>query len=61
MLSGYREPARDKAEAKRLLAAAGFGPDKPLRGELVTRSLAIYVDLASFVVDQLRQVGGRRR
>ena len=57
LLPGYREPARDKAEAKRLLAAAGFGPDKPLRVELVTRSLAIYVDLASFVVDQLRHVG----
>ena len=56
-LPGYRGPARDKAEARRLLTAAGFGPDKPLRVELVTRALAIYVDLAAFVVDQLRQVG----
>src|SRR5262245_6860312 len=57
MLPGYREPARDKAEARKLLTEAGFGPDRPLRGELVTRNIAIYVDLASFVADQLRQVG----
>jgi peptide/nickel transport system substrate-binding protein len=56
-LAGYRGSAVDKADAKRLLAEAGFGPGKPLRVELVTRSFAIYVDLASFVVDQLRQVG----
>jgi peptide/nickel transport system substrate-binding protein len=56
-LPGYRSPDQDKAEAKHLLATAGFGPGKPLRVELVTRAFAIYVDLASFVVDQLRLVG----
>ncbi len=56
-LPGYRGPSQDKAEARRLLAAAGFGPGKPLRVELATRAFAIYVDLASFVADQLRQVG----
>jgi len=57
VLAGYRDPAKDKAEAKRLLAAAGHGPDKPLRVDLVTRTLPIYLDLASFVVDQLRLIG----
>jgi peptide/nickel transport system substrate-binding protein len=56
-LAGYRDPAKDKAEAKRLLAGAGHGPDKPLRVDLVTRTLPIYLDLASFVVDQLRLIG----
>ena len=56
-LPGYRDPAKDKAEAKRLLAGAGYGPDKPLRVDLVTRTLPIYLDLASFVVDQLRLIG----
>src|SRR5258708_12573907 len=56
-LAGYRDPARDKAEAKRLLAEAGYGPGKPLRLEMVTRTSPIYVDLASYAVDQLRLVG----
>jgi peptide/nickel transport system substrate-binding protein len=56
-LAGYRDPARDKAEARRLLAGKGFDAARPLKVELVTRSIAIYVDLASFVADQLRQVG----
>jgi peptide/nickel transport system substrate-binding protein len=56
-LPGYRGAGQDKAEARRLLAAAGFGPDKPLRVELSTRAFAIYLDVASFVSDQLRQVG----
>src|SRR6185503_518689 len=37
-LAGYRDPARDKAEAKRLLAEAGYGSGKPLRLEMVTRT-----------------------
>ena len=56
-LPGYRGSAQDKAEAKRLRAAAGYGPGKPLRVEMVTRTSSIYLDVASFVVDQLRQVG----
>ena len=56
-LPGYRGSTRDKAEARRLLTEAGFDPARPLKVELTTRAFAIYVDLASFVADQLRQVG----
>jgi peptide/nickel transport system substrate-binding protein len=55
-LPGYRGAA-DKQEAKRLLAQAGYGPGKPLRVEMVTRTTPVYMDLASFAVDQLRQIG----
>src|SRR5262245_32189583 len=56
-LPGYRGSTVDKAEAKRLLASAGYGPGKPLRVELVTRTIPIYLDVGSFVADQLHQVG----
>ena len=56
-MGGYRGSARDKAEARQVLAQAGYGPARPLKVELVTRAFAIYVDLASFVADQLRLVG----
>jgi peptide/nickel transport system substrate-binding protein len=56
-LPGYRSSAQDKAEARKLLAEAGFGPGKPVKVELVTRTISIYLDLASFVADQLKQVG----
>ena len=60
-LPGYRDPARDRADAKKLLAEAGFGPVKPLRVELATRSWALQTDLAVFVQEQLRQVSGSSR
>jgi len=56
-LPGYGNPAEDKARARKLLAEAGFGPGNPLRVEMATRAIAIYVDFASFVVNELKQVG----
>jgi peptide/nickel transport system substrate-binding protein len=56
-LPGYGDATRGKAEARRLLAAAGFGPGRPLKVEMITRTTPIYVDQASFVVDQLKQIG----
>jgi len=54
---GYGKPADMKDQARKLLAEAGHGPGKPLKIEMVTRAIAVYVDMASFVVNELKQVG----
>jgi peptide/nickel transport system substrate-binding protein len=56
-LPGYGHPAADKARARTLLAGAGYGPGNPLRVEMGTRAMPQYVDFASFVIHELRQVG----
>ena len=56
-LPGYGGAASGRAQAKKLLAEAGFGPSNPLKVELVTRAIAIYLDFAGFVVSDLKQVG----
>jgi peptide/nickel transport system substrate-binding protein len=55
-LPGYGKSARDKERARQILAEAGFGPGRPLRVEMVTRAIAIYLDFASFVINELKQV-----
>jgi peptide/nickel transport system substrate-binding protein len=56
-LPGYGKPADEKAKAKRLLAEAGFGPSNPLKVEMATRAIPIYLDLASFLINELKQIG----
>jgi len=56
-LPGYGKPADMKDKAKKLLAEAGVKPGQPLRVEMVTRAIAVYVDMASFVINELKQVG----
>ncbi|HEV8440852.1 MAG TPA: ABC transporter substrate-binding protein [Methylomirabilota bacterium] len=56
-LPGYGKADEMKARAKKLLAEAGFTHDKPLKVEMATRAIAIYVDMASFVINELKQVG----
>jgi len=56
-LPGYGKPDEMKARARKLLAEAGITPDKPLKVEMATRAIAIYVDMASFVINELKQVG----
>src|SRR5437016_1703281 len=56
-LPGMGDPAKQKAEARKLLAEAGYGPSNPMKLTVSTRALAIYVDTASWMVDQLRQIG----
>jgi peptide/nickel transport system substrate-binding protein len=56
-LAGYGKGPDEKARARRLLAEAGFGPANPMRVEMVTRAIAIYLDFAAFVVNEFKQVG----
>jgi peptide/nickel transport system substrate-binding protein len=56
-LPGMGDQAKQKAEARKLLAEAGFGPSNPLKFTVSTRALPIYVDTASWMVDQMQQIG----
>ena len=56
-LPGYGNAEANRAKARKLLAEAGFTASKPLKVEMGTRAIAIYVNFASFVVDQLKRVG----
>jgi len=56
-LPGSGDPTKQKADARALLAEAGFGPTRPLRIVVSTRAIALYVDQATYVIDQLKQVG----
>jgi peptide/nickel transport system substrate-binding protein len=57
LLPGYGKAADEKALARRLMGEAGYSPQNPLRVEMVTRNLSIYVTMASFVVNELKQIG----
>jgi len=56
-LPGYGKPPDMKDRARKLLAEAGVTLQQPLRVEMVTRAIAVYVDMASFVINELKQVG----
>jgi peptide/nickel transport system substrate-binding protein len=56
-LPEYSKPAEAKAEARKLLAEAGFTSARPLKVEISTRALSSYRDLASFVAYELKQAG----
>ncbi len=56
-LPGSGDPVKQKAEARTLLAEAGFGPGRTLRIVVSTRAIAQFVDLGTYVIDQLKQVG----
>ena len=56
-LPGYGGVADGRAMARKLLAEAGYGPGNPLKLEVVTRAIAIYLDFSGFVISDLKQVG----
>ena len=56
-LPGYGKPEDEKAKARKLMAEAGITPQNPLKVEMSTRAVAIYLDFAAFVVNELKQIG----
>jgi peptide/nickel transport system substrate-binding protein len=56
-LPGWGDPAKNKAQARKLLAEAGYGPANPLKVSVQTRAIDVYVNVAIWVIDQLKQVG----
>jgi peptide/nickel transport system substrate-binding protein len=56
-LPGFGDLAKQRVEARQLLADAGFGPGRPLRISISTRAIALYIDQAAYIIDQLKQVG----
>ncbi|MBI4081332.1 MAG: ABC transporter substrate-binding protein [Candidatus Lambdaproteobacteria bacterium] len=57
MLPGYGTGEKDKAEARRLLAEEGYGPDNPLKLVITTRTAPTYQDLAVWASGELKAVG----
>ena len=47
---------KSRAEARKLMEKAGFGPDKRLTIKISTRNIAIYRDPAVILIDQLKQI-----
>jgi peptide/nickel transport system substrate-binding protein len=56
-IPGFGDATKQKAEARKLLAEAGYGPSKPFKITVSTRAVPSYVDITSYVIDQLKQVG----
>ncbi len=56
-MPGYGKDADDKAKARKILAAAGYTAAHPLKVEMGTRAIAIYIDFASFIISELKKVG----
>jgi peptide/nickel transport system substrate-binding protein len=56
-LPGYGKATDMKSHARKLLAEVKITPQSPLKVEMVTRAQPIYVDMASFVINELKQVG----
>ena len=56
-LPGYGKADEMKDQARKLLRESGITPQNPLKVEMGVRAIAIYLDMASFVVNELKQVG----
>jgi peptide/nickel transport system substrate-binding protein len=53
---GYGDIEKSRAEARELMKAAGYGPDKRLKLKVSTRNIATFKDPAVILIDQLKQI-----
>jgi peptide/nickel transport system substrate-binding protein len=56
-LPGYGDPAKNKAQSRRLLAEAGYSAQKPLRIVVSTRGTDVWVQPAVWAMGELKEVG----
>jgi len=47
---------KSRAEARKIMASLGYGPNKTLKVKVATRNIAIYRDPAVILIDQLKQI-----
>jgi peptide/nickel transport system substrate-binding protein len=55
-VSGYGDVQQNRAEARKLMEKAGYGPEKRLKLKISTRNLPIYRDPAVILIDQLKEI-----
>ncbi len=55
-LAGYGDVEKNRAEARKLMEAAGYSKSKPLSLKVSTRNIAVYRDPAVILIDQLKKI-----
>ncbi len=56
-LPGYNpDVAANRDEARKIMEAAGYGPNNKLKLKVTTRNLSVYRDPAVILIDQLKQI-----
>ncbi|MBI4083265.1 MAG: ABC transporter substrate-binding protein [Candidatus Lambdaproteobacteria bacterium] len=53
---GMGEGGAEKEKARQIMRELGYGPEKPLKVTMSTRAIVIFVDVAVWAIDQLKQV-----
>src|ERR1019366_9104513 len=48
--------AKSRAEARKIMAGLGYGPDKRLKIKVSTRNIPVYRDPAVILIDQLKEI-----